>query len=88
MGGLRLKKKLRIAINAKIYPGSGAGGVESVLRFLTSLGQLDGDEEYVFIGHWSEADWLKLCERQTLIHGPRPDVHKSHPLDGLVLKIE
>jgi glycosyltransferase involved in cell wall biosynthesis len=43
---------------------------------LAALGQLDGDdEEYVFIGHWSEADWLKpfLNERQTLVRAPQPN---------------
>ncbi len=70
-----LKKKLRIAINAQIPAGSGAGGLETVLRVLTALGQLDGDEEYVFIGHCSDADWLKplLSERQTLVRAPHPE---------------
>ncbi|HEX8367748.1 MAG TPA: glycosyltransferase family 1 protein [Pyrinomonadaceae bacterium] len=74
-----LKKKLRIAINAQIPLGSGTGGIETVLRALTSLGQLnDGDEEYVFIGHWSDPDWLKpfLGARQTIISAPRPKENK------------
>jgi glycosyltransferase involved in cell wall biosynthesis len=69
-----LKKKLRIAINAQIPSGSGTGGIETVLRVLTALGRLDGDEEYVFIGHWSDADWLQplLSERQTIVRAPNP----------------
>lgn len=69
-----MKKKLRIAINAQIPSGSGAGGIETVLRFLTSMNQLDGDEEYVFVGHWSDSDWLEslLGERQTLVRAPQP----------------
>lgn len=79
-------KKLRIAINAQIAPASGTGGIETVLRVLASLGQLDGDEEYIFIGHWSEADWLKplLGERQTLIRAPQPErPHKPNHLEHL-----
>jgi len=74
-----LKRKLRIAINAQILPGSGTGGIETVLRILASLGQLDGDEEYVFIGHWAEADWLKpfLSERQTIVRAPQPVQHNK-----------
>jgi glycosyltransferase involved in cell wall biosynthesis len=70
-----LKRKLRIAINAQIPLGSGTGGIETVLRVLTSLNRLDGDEEYVFIGHWSDADWLKplLSERQMMVRAPRPE---------------
>lgn len=74
-----MKKKLRIAINAQIPLGSGTGGIETVLRALTSAGQLDdGDEEYVFIGHWSDPDWLKpfLGERQTIVSAPRPKENK------------
>lgn len=70
-----MKKNLRIAINAQIPSGSGTGGIETVLRVLTSVGKLEGDEEYVFIGHWSGAEWLEplLSERQTLVHAPGPE---------------
>ncbi len=70
-----MKRKLRIAINAQIPSGSGTGGIETVLRVLTSLGRLDGDEEYVFIGHYADGDWLKplLSERQTIVRAPQPD---------------
>ncbi len=70
-----MKKKLRIAINAQIPSGSGSGGLETVLRVLTSAGKLDGDEEYVFIGHWSGSEWLKplLNERQTLVTAQHPE---------------
>lgn len=72
-----MKKKLRIGINAQIPSGSGAGGIETVLRALTPPGQLeDGDEEYVFITHWSDPDWLKplLTERQKIVSAPKPQV--------------
>jgi glycosyltransferase involved in cell wall biosynthesis len=80
-----LRKKLRIAINAQIPSGSGAGGIETVLRVLTSLGRLDGDEEYVFIGHWAEADWLKplLSERQIIVRAPQPERHKPNRIETL-----
>ena len=70
-----LNKKLRIGINAQIPSGSGAGGIETVLRALTPPGHLaDGDEEYVFITHWADPDWLKpfLSERQKIVSAPQP----------------
>ena len=75
-----MKRKLRIAINAQIPSGSGAGGIETVLRVLTSLNRLDGDEEYVFIGHWSDSDWLKplLSERQTIVCAPPPEKYQPN----------
>ena len=75
-GDFYLKKKLRIGINAQIPASSGTGGIETVLRVLTSLGQLDGDEEYIFIGHWADSDWLKplLSERQKIVQASRPEV--------------
>ncbi len=83
IGEFRLKKKLRIAVNAQIPSGSGAGGIETVLRVLASLGQLDGDEEYVFIGHWSDSDWLKplLSERQTIVRAPQPEQPKPNRIE-------
>jgi glycosyltransferase involved in cell wall biosynthesis len=85
-----LKKKLRIAINAQIPTGSGAGGIETVLRVLTSLGWLDGDEEYVLIGHWSDSDWLKplLSERQTIVRAPRPEQNKPNRTENLKRLLE
>ncbi len=84
-GDFRLKRKLRIAVNAQVPSGSGAGGIETVLRVLTSLGRLEGDEEYIFIGHWSEAEWLKplLGERQTIVRAPQPEEHKPNRTETL-----
>lgn len=70
-----MKKKLRIAINAQIAPGTGSSSLETVLRVLTELGRLDdGNEEYTFIGHWSEGDWLEpyLNNNQKLVRAPAP----------------
>lgn len=78
-----MRKKLRIAINAQIPASSGAGGIETVLRVFAALGQLDGDEEYVFVGHWTDSDWLKplLSERQTIVPAPHyespPEEHRA-----------
>ncbi|MDT7780654.1 MAG: hypothetical protein QOC99_3166 [Acidobacteriota bacterium] len=70
-----LSGRLRVAINAQVRPGSGAGGIETVLRVLTALSQLeDGDEEYVFIGPWDEPEWLKplVGAGQCVVPGPKP----------------
>ncbi len=67
--------RLRIAINAGIKPGSGTGGIETVLRGLATLGHLDdGDEEYVFIAPWDDPDWLRplLGARSSIVPAPRP----------------
>jgi glycosyltransferase involved in cell wall biosynthesis len=65
----QLTKRLRIGINAQIPLSSGAGGIETVLRVLALLGTLDGDEEYVFIGHPTAEDWLTplMGDRQTVV---------------------
>jgi len=80
-----LNKKLRIAVNAQIPLGGGAGGIETVLRVLASLGRLDGEEEYVFISHWSDPDWLKplLNGRQTIVRAPQPEEYKQSRTENL-----
>lgn len=66
---------MRIAINAQLDHQGYWGGVEQFLIGLVyGLGQLtDGDEEYLIVGHWREADWLKpyLGPNQRLIQAPR-----------------
>jgi glycosyltransferase involved in cell wall biosynthesis len=66
--------RLRVAINAQLRPGTGTGGIETVLRVLAALGQLDdGDEDYVFVGPWDEPDWLRplMSARQIVVPGPQ-----------------
>jgi glycosyltransferase involved in cell wall biosynthesis len=67
-------KPLRIAINAQLRPGSGSGGVESVLRVLTGLSQLDGPEHYLFVGLYDHQDWLR-----SLVHGTNASVVAPRP---------
>jgi len=62
-------KPLRIAINAQLRPGSGNGGVESVIRVLTGLAQLDGPERYLFVALRDDHDWLRA-----LVHGSKISV--------------
>jgi len=85
-----LKRKLRIAINAQIRPGSGASSLETVLRVLTSLGRLDGDEEYIFISHWADADWLQpfLSGRQTIVRAPQPEQRRPNQFENLKRRLE
>ena len=67
---------MRVAVNAQFLPGSGAGGVESVLiGLIRALGQLrDGSEEYIIIGPWQDPEWLKpyTGPNQRIVGGPRP----------------
>ena len=53
--------QLRVAINAQILPGGGAGGVEQVVIGLVhALGKLeDGEEEYILVTHPRNPNWLK-----------------------------
>jgi glycosyltransferase involved in cell wall biosynthesis len=54
--------------------------VSVLVGLLSSLGRLrDGDEEYVIIGHWQGADWLKpyLGPNQRLIIKPRVQTQRD-----------
>lgn len=72
----------RIAINAQLLPGRGAGGVESLLiAVVSALGKLtDGDEEYVIIGPSQEPEWLKphLGPNQRIVAGPESPKNAWH----------
>lgn len=79
-----MSQKLRVAINAQIKYGSGTGGIETVLRVLTSLSALDeGPEEYVFVCPWDEPDWLQplLNSRARVVRGPAPAPGVEQRLD-------
>jgi glycosyltransferase involved in cell wall biosynthesis len=84
---------VRVAINAQIMPNSGAGGIETVLMALTALTQLDGPEEYFFIGPWERPDWLQplLGSDKRIIRGPQPSTKtrwNSGPLQHLKPALE
>lgn len=88
-----MTKKLRVAINAQVLPNSGAGGIETVLMALTALTQLDGPEEYLFIGPWEQPDWLRplLGSQQHIVRGPQPSPSarwNSGPLQHLKPALE
>jgi glycosyltransferase involved in cell wall biosynthesis len=75
---------MKIAINAQLCPGKGAGGVETVLTALIhALGQLkDGGEEYLIVGPHENPDWLSpfLGENQEIVRGPAtegPELSRS-----------
>ncbi len=78
-----MRKPLRIAINAQIVVGSGTSSLETVLRVLAAIGQLEGDEEYVFITSPEQPDWLKpfLNERQTTVCAPEPEKSATDRLE-------
>ncbi|MCA1635102.1 MAG: glycosyltransferase family 4 protein [Acidobacteria bacterium] len=84
------QKNLRIAINAQVPPGTGAGGIETVLLALTVLSHLDdGAEEYVFVGHWGEPERLRpwLGARGRLVTGPAPALpEETRPARAEMLK--
>ena len=67
--------KLRVAINARLLSGGEVGGVESfIVGLVRGLGQLDGPEDYVIIGHPKEPDWLEpyLGPNQRIVCQPGP----------------
>jgi hypothetical protein len=54
--------------------------VSVLVGLISSLGRLrDGEEEYVIIGHWQGADWLKpyLGSNQQLIIKPRAQTQRD-----------
>lgn len=67
-------EKLRVAINAQLRPDSAAGGSVTVLRALAALAELDGSEEYVYIGPYDDPDWMRqmLPPGQRIVRGPKP----------------
>ncbi|MBI5653906.1 MAG: glycosyltransferase family 4 protein [Chloroflexi bacterium] len=83
---------MRIAINAQLDHRGYWGGVEQFLIGLVhGLGQLsDGDEAYVIVGHWRDADWLKphLGANQQLIHAPREMPARASPQSNRFTKLQ
>lgn len=65
-------ERLRIAINAQLLPDGPSGGIVTVLRALASLTELDGDEEYIFIGPHEDPEWMRplLPPGQRIVRGP------------------
>ncbi len=67
---------MKIAINAQIDPGTGVGGVESVvIALVKAFGTLrDGDEEYVIITNSKHPRWLDsyLGPNQKVVSRPCP----------------
>jgi glycosyltransferase involved in cell wall biosynthesis len=65
---------MKIAINARIDPASGVGGVESILiGLIKALGQLtDGDEEYLLLTNPKHPRWLDpyLGPNQSVVTRP------------------
>ena len=54
-----LRDKIRIAINISVTPGVSGGIAQSTQGLVSSVGQLDGPEEYVLIaGTTDQADWI------------------------------
>lgn len=68
-----MKGRLRVAINAQLLPNGPSGGIVTVLRAMTALTELEGPEEYVFIGPYEDPEWIRpmLPPGQTIIRGPK-----------------
>lgn len=66
-------KRLRVAINAQLTPDGPSGGIVTVLRALTALVELDGVEEYVFIGPYEDPEWMRpmLPPGLQIVRGPK-----------------
>ena len=64
--------KLRVAINAQLLPDGPSGGIVTALRALAALTELDGAEEYIFIGPHEEPEWMRpmLPREQRIVRGP------------------
>jgi len=76
------QEKLRVAVNAQLAPDGGAGGIETALRALGSVAQLDdGPEEYLFVGHWRDPEWLRpwVGGRARIVPGQPPEAPANAP---------
>jgi glycosyltransferase involved in cell wall biosynthesis len=69
-------RAITVILNAQIPPNAGWGGVEPFTRALVeALGQLDGPERYIVVGHPRDPGWLVgdvLGPNQRLVAGPEP----------------
>ena len=76
---------MNVAINARLIPSSGSGGVESaVLALVRALGMLDGPEEFVVLAHPDAPDWLQpyVGPNQRIVLGPGPP-NEREPLAAI-----
>jgi glycosyltransferase involved in cell wall biosynthesis len=76
---------VKVAINARLVPSSGSGGVESaVLALVRALGMLDGPEQFVVLAHPDAPDWLQpyIGPNQRIVPGPSPP-HEREPLAAI-----
>lgn len=71
---MKLVKRLRIGINAQV--DHEAGGIQTVLRELAALAQLEGPEEFIFISPWDGLERLRelLGPQAQIVSGPAPEV--------------
>lgn len=76
-------KPLRIAIDCQLTPGGDSGGIEQfVMSLVRSLGELEGKEEYVIVGHPRNPDWLagSLAPNQWVVcQPPKPPAPSLSP---------
>lgn len=69
-----LSDRIRILINIDVAPGVAGGIVQSTQGLVSSLGQLDGPEEYMLLAHTpTQAEWIKqYCgPNQQIVMAPR-----------------
>jgi len=66
-------------------PDGPAGGTVTVLRALAALAELDGDEEYVFVGPYEDPEWLRplLPPGQKVVRGPQAMSSVEWKVDSL-----
>ncbi|MEK6279308.1 MAG: glycosyltransferase family 1 protein [Acidobacteriota bacterium] len=69
-----MTERLRIAINAQLTSDDPSGGIVTVVRALAALTELDGPEEYIFVGPYTDPEWLRplLAPGQQIARGPKP----------------
>ncbi len=82
----RAGETFRVAINAQILPNRGHGGIEPVLvGLISSLGKLDGPEEYVLIAHAENPEWLTpfVGPNQRVVKGPERKAWASSRSEAL-----
>lgn len=78
-------ERLRVAINAQLAPDGSSGGIVTVLRALTALAELDGVEEYLFVGPYEDPEWMRplLPPGLRIVRGPKSMSSGGWKIDSL-----
>ena len=82
-------RPLRVVIDARLRDGESGGVQQALIGLAHGMSQLDGDEEYLFLGFDDSADWLRphLGGRCSLLPATRAAPGVPRGLRGLTRRL-